>query len=95
MSSSVTWSQRKVHKEEFDEEETKIRKSLVEDNQALNLDIKRLEDKRTALWNEMVKSNNWDDHENNPLVKAIDREIESKTSQSVKVWSILREMRKV
>jgi hypothetical protein len=41
----------------------------------------------------MVQCSNWEDHENNPLVKELDRAIEEKTSQTVKVWSILREMR--
>ena len=92
-SSPVSGSPRKAHNVKLDEKETLIKESLVKENQTLNMEIKELEEKKAALWKAMVKSNNWADHENNPLVKELDRAIEEKTSQTVKVWSILREMR--
>ncbi len=93
MSSSVTGSQRKAHKGKLEQDETKLRESLVKENQSLNSEIKEFEEKRAALWKAMVQRSNWEDHENNPLVKELDRAIEEKTSQTVKVWSILRNMR--
>jgi hypothetical protein len=93
MSSSVELSQRKAHKEKLEQEETKLRESLVKENQSLNSEIKELEEKKATLWKAMVQRSNWVDHENNPLVKELDNAIQEKTSQTVKVWSILREMR--
>jgi hypothetical protein len=93
VSSSVTVSQRKAHKENLEQDETKLRESLVKENQSLNSEIKELEEKRAILWKAMVQRSNWEDHENNPLVKELDCAIQEKTSQTVKVWSILREMR--
>jgi hypothetical protein len=86
-------SQRKAHKEKLEQDETKLRESLVKENQSLNSEIKELEEKRATLWKAMVQRSNWEDHENNPLVKELDNAIQEKTSQNVKVWSILREMR--
>jgi hypothetical protein len=64
---------------------------LVEKNITLRKEIEVLEKRRAARWKEMVENNTWVDHEEDLEVKAIDRELEEKSSKKVKVWSVIRD----
>jgi hypothetical protein len=43
----------------------------------------------------MVENNTWVDHEEDPEVKAIDKELEEKSRRKVKVWSVLRDRKRL
>ncbi len=69
----------------------KARISLVEKNKEIAAEIKILETRRAARWNELVESNAWANYEEDPEVIALDRVIEEKSRGKVKVWTALRD----
>ncbi len=69
----------------------KARISLVEKNKKIAAEIKILETRRAARWNELVESNAWANYEEDPEVIALDRVIEEKSRGKVKVWTALRD----
>ncbi len=69
----------------------KARISLVDKNKEIAAEIKILETRRAARWNELVESNAWENYEEDPEVKALDRVIEEKSRGKVKVWTALRD----
>jgi hypothetical protein len=73
------------------ESQRKARISLVEKNRTLRKEIEVLEKRRAARWKKMVQNNSWVDHEDDPEVKSIDKELEEKSRRKVKVWSVLRD----
>jgi hypothetical protein len=65
--------------------------SMVEKHKAIGEEISILEKRRAARWREMVENNNWTHHEEDPEVQALNRLIEEKSAQRLKVWTNLRE----
>jgi hypothetical protein len=70
------------------------RLALEDEHFHLSAEIRRLEAIKVSRWKELVRTNQWDKHEEDEIVIALDEEIEKNRLKQLKVYTLLNENKK-